>query len=423
MDQVTSRLGGRVLACLRIVAFLLLAPPAAMAGITVGLTIDLAWSQVDFQGGTVALLANGSFAITSVRPDLDRYQVQFFNAAGDSTRPPLFKPSLRSSEPTGFVGIGSLGSSYFLVWQDFRSPGINSPYAHAFAQLYSDKGAPLGVQFLWPSSAVPDFAEFYRFGGAPRWRFLPITYAFLPGFSSVDNPVYLESLRVAEPNAMPTGPPIQLGPPMVSIIEDAAINGSGRFVVDSFQCESNPPPTPPCVRGIQIFEDALRPITPFLTSDVTQTDAPVTAAISAPGQVLLHYYNSASQLVVRLYDANGAAASADIPVDTLGEQDEYDVRDMKGLDDGSFVLAWLALRPMETGGYGEVFLVSRFDPQLKAFEAPVVIATASYAFRNAVLKLNGDGRGVIVWESQDFGEGPPFFGQFTGHLSFISVTP
>jgi hypothetical protein len=414
-----------VLAAMPVFALLvLLIPRAATAAVSVGATIDLPWSQVDFLGGTVAVLANGSFAITTNRVDLLARQVQFFNAAGDPMSALLLKPPVVSPE---YVGVGSLGRSYFVTWQDYRSsaqsPDGWTAYAHAYAQLYSDTGTPLGNQLPWPASGVPDFGEFYRFGSAPRWRFLPITYELLPDVSNGGFPAYSISLRLAEPNAMLELPPTQLGPPVVSYIEDAAINGSGRFVVDSFQCASYPPPiTPPCVRGIQIFDEVMRPITAFRTADVTQTNFTAFAAINAQGQVLMNFINSSGQVVVRLYDENGSPESQEIPV-KMGKLYESYVNEMKGLDDGSFVLAWIASDPMGPLGHGEALVVDRFDPHTNTFEEPVVIATTSFNFRNAVLKLNGDGRGVVVWESQDVGEGPPDFGTFTGHFRLISVTP
>lgn len=413
---MTGRHGGGALACLQIVALLLLAPPTARAAITLGPTIDLPWSQVDFQGGTVAVLANGSFAITSTRIDLDAHQVQFFSGAGDLLPPSVLKPPVGSHEVTPYIGVGSLGRSYFLVWQDYRfSPLDGSPqaYAHAYAQLYSDKGTPLGAQFPWPSSAVPDFAEFYRFGSAPRWRFLPITYELLP-YQCYNFPAYQVWLRAAEPDAILQLPPTRLGPPLASNVEDAAINGRGRFVVDSFQC-TDQCPLSPCLRGMQLFDDAIRPITSFLTADVPQTNFRVFAAINGQGQVLLHYYTSSGRNVVRLYDENGSPASGEIPL-RMSRLDESDVGEMKGLDDGSFALAWID----QTGSYpsyGSALVVARFDPQTRTFEKPVLIATSSYLFRNARLKLNGDGRGVVVWESQDVNF------QFTGHFRSIDVRP
>jgi hypothetical protein len=402
---------------------MLLAPSPASAGIILGPTVDLPWSQVDFQGGTVAMLANGSFAITSLRPDLNAYQVQFFNAMGDLVQTPLMTNPAPES-----VGVGSLGSSYLLVRQGYRGsnqgPDGFIADAHAYGQLFSDKGTPLGTQFPWPSSGVPNFAEFYRFGSAPRWRFLPITYEFLSDVGNGAYPAYSISLRVAEPNAIPALPPTEIGPPVVSYIEDAAINGKGRFVVDSFHCASYPPPiTPPCVRGIQVFDDPMRPLTPFLTAVVDDTSSTVSVAINTHGQVLLNMFNAEGRLVVRLLNDNGTPASEELPVDTKREPYKAGLGEMKGLDDGSFVLPWIASAPMGPDGYGEALVVARFDAQTRQFDEPVVIGTTTYNFRNAILKMTSDGRGVVVWESQDLGDGPPDFGSFSGHLRLLKVRP
>lgn len=413
MTENHARWHDRALACVQIVALMLLAPPTATAEVAVGPTKDLPWSQVDFQAGAVAVLANGSFAITTLRTDADLnpHQVQFFNAAGDLVRTRLLRnPSNLVSED---VGVGSLGGSYLVVWQDFRFDG-GIAYAHAFAQLYSEKGMPLGTQFLWPSSAIPNFANFYRFGSAPRWLFLPITYELLPD-QCFNNPLYQILLRVAEPNPIPQLPPIRIGPPVVSNIEDAAVNGSGRFVVDAFSCSSSQCDSgSQCVRGIQIFDAERRPITPFVTAAVTQTEVQAVVAINARGQVLLQYYSSGRNLV-RLYEENGSPASHEVPL-RMGDLYESGIG-IKGLDDGTFVLAWLASDPTGPyGPHGTAFVIDRFDPRTNRFEAPVAIASA-FQFRNAAMTLGGNGRGVVVWQSQD----ADF--QFAGHLASINITP
>lgn len=111
---------------------------------------------------------------------------------------------------------------------------------------------------------------------------------------------------------------------------------------------------------------------------------------------------------------------SEIPPDTAQVPFEGSIG-IEGLDDGSFVLAWVGSSPLAS--YGEALVVELFDSRRRTFEEPIVIARTSYAFRNAVLKLNGDGRGVVVWQSQDLGNGPPDFGPFTGHFRMISVKP
>jgi hypothetical protein len=408
-------------ACVPIVALLLLAPPPATAAISLGPTIDLPSQAVDFGGATVAVLADGSFAIAGYRYDLGfpQYQVQFFSAGGDLLPPVLLEAPVGYTEPPGFAGVGSLGSSYFVVWQPYRLSHANGAAVadrHAFAQLYSKKGTPLGSPFPWPSSAVPDFAEFYRFGSAPRWRFLPITYDLLTN-DVVDGPIYRVSLRVAEPSKVLQAPPIQVGPPVVSNVEDAAINGTGRFVVASDQCASYPPPAGPCIHGIQIFHDGMRPLTPFLTAGIAQNGT-LSAAINAQGQVFLTFIDSAGRLLARLYDEKGSPASDEIRADTTQEPFEVYVGEMKGLDDGSFVLGWFVFRVLANGAHGEELVLRRFDPHARTFEEPVVIDPPSNHPRSAVLKLNGDGRGVVVWQNEDAAGFPA-----DAHLRLIRVTP
>lgn len=120
-EQMT-RWGRGALACFPIIALLLLAPPPATAAISLGPTIDLPSQAVDFSGATVAVLADGSFAIAGYPYDLgfSQYQVQFFSAGGDLLPPVLLEAPVGYTEPPGFVGVGSLGGSYFVVWQPYR---------------------------------------------------------------------------------------------------------------------------------------------------------------------------------------------------------------------------------------------------------------------------------------------------------------
>jgi hypothetical protein len=91
---------------------------------------------------------------------------------------------------------------------------------------------------------------------------------------------------------------------------------------------------------------------------------------------------------------------------------------MKGLHDGSFVLGWFVFRVLANGAHGEELVLRRFDPHARTFEEPVVIDPPSYHPRNAVLNLNGDGRGVVVWQNEDPAGFPA-----DAHLRLIRVTP
>jgi hypothetical protein len=396
-----------------VVALLLLVPRVATAAISAGPTIDVPW----LQGGemTAAVLANGSFAIVSRKFDSEAVQAQFFRATGVPQTPPLvlIQPPAFPPAALASAGVGSLGTRYFLVWQVTKlGPDGFRAIKHAYAALYGKQGTLLGQPFLWPSSDIENFAGYYRFGSAPRWRFLPITYDFL--FRGEDDITYFRPLlRVAEPSEAPQGPPVELGPPVLSNVEDAAINGSGRFVVVAYQCSSFPPPVPPCVRGMQIFHDAVTPLTPFLTADVTQVRRTVFAAIGPQGQVLLNWFTDEGRLVVRLYDQNGSPASDEMQVTTTPQGDLFSFR-MKGLGDGSFILSWVR----EPGGDPNrgTLVVDRFDPQTKTFEEPVVIAEGPIA--GALLELNGAGQGVVVWQTENTGSGPL---DAKGHLRVIRV--
>jgi hypothetical protein len=398
-----------------IMALLLLVPRAGTAAISAGPTIDVPWLQSVFGEVTAAVLADGSFAVASLHLEDGAVEAQFFRATGDAQTRPLIlvRPP---APPAGLAaaGVGSLGSRYFLVWQDNKlGPDGLHAIQHAYAALYGERGTPLGKPFPWPSSDIDSFARHYRFGGAPRWRFLPITYDFL--FTADDETFYRPLLRVADPGAAPLGRPVELGPPLLSNVEDAAINGSGRFVVVSDQCSSFPPPVPPCVRGMQIFDDAVTPLTPFLTAGVTQSQHSVVAAIDPLGQVLLAWITDEGRFMARLYDRNGSPASDELQVVAVGEHDVIGGDVKKGLDDGSFVFFWI-LYPDGDSNRGTL-VVDRFDPRTRTFEEPVVIAQGPIA--GALLELNGAGQGVVVWQTENTGSGPL---DREGHMRVIRVS-
>jgi hypothetical protein len=408
MRELLVRKYVAVPAIFAIVSLLLLAPPPATAGITLGPTIDLPWSSaVDFMGGSVALLANGNFAIATTRADIGQFyahQVQFFNADGQllSTHPILHPADERIA--IFYVTVGSLGARYLVITQVVHYSHGWVPNHHAYAQLYDEAGQPLGAQVLWPSSAIPDFGLYYHFGSAPLWEFLPITYTAPYLYNNI--PVYPPHLRIAVPNPAPAEPPIEIAPPVqINYIEDAAINGRGRFALLAYRSGK---------RGLQIFDRAGKPRTPFLTARVPQTPVRTFVAINAQGQVLLWFSDSAGHDVVRLYDERGAPASEVVAL-TNPPALVSPVRDAKGLDDGSFVLGWIR---RGSTAFSEELLVALFDSQTKTVGEPVRIATSPDQFREARLELNSDGTGIVVWEGGDGYSGP-----FSGHARLITVTP
>jgi hypothetical protein len=106
-------------------------------------------------------------------------------------------------------------------------PGLGRPRGGARRVLQPTGDTP-GQPFSWPFSDIPDAAH-YRFGNAPLWRFLPITFASAGLFEGA--PYYRTFLRAAKPNGRLLGSPVELAPQALTFFEDAAINGSGRFVV------------------------------------------------------------------------------------------------------------------------------------------------------------------------------------------------
>jgi hypothetical protein len=383
----------------QILALLLLAPRAAAAAISAGPTIEVPWMQSvdDFAEVTAAVLADGSFAIASTevfepapQEFTVRLQAQFFRATGGALTRPLVL--IRPPGVVSYAGVGSLGTRYFLVWQDSK---------RAHAAFYSEQGTLLGQPFPWPASDIPDFAAYYRFGNAPLWRFLPITYDFAGLY--LDVPYYRIFLRAAQPSGALLGPPVELAPHVLSDLEAAAINGSGWFVVLSTRCAMPPPMVLPCVRGIQIFADAVTPRTPLITADVPQEvgNGGFTAGIGPQGQVLLTWVTDLDQpaprFVARLYDRHGSPASEELQVVTPAAPGLSPLkRGMKALDDGSFVLSWLLHSQVTNTA---TLFVDRFDPKTKTFEEPVALAEG--LITNAVLELNGAGRGVVVWQTQE----------------------
>jgi len=378
-----------------IVALLLLAPRPAVAAISARPTIDLPWMQEDFSAVTAAVLADGSFAIASIetvqitpQEYAASLKAQFFRATGGAQTRPL---TLIRPDAATYAGVGSLGTRYFLVWQ---------AYQRAQAAFYSQQGTLIGRPFNWPYSDIADFAAYYRFGNAPRWRFLPITYDFA-GLDADHNPLYRDLLRAAKPNGQLLGPSVEL-----PYVEDAAINGSGRFVVLSHRC-SAVDPNLSCVRGMQMFDGAVTPRTRFLTADVAQDVGPggvvngsFRAAIGPQGQVLLTWFTDQNgpvpRFVARLYDQHGSPASDEVQVVTPAVPDLSPNRGVKALDDGSFVLSWLLYSRVDNTSK---LVVDRFDPQTRTFEEPVVLAEGPIV--GALLELNGAGKGVVVWQTQE----------------------
>jgi hypothetical protein len=333
-------------------------------------------------------------------------EVQFFRPDGA----PQTAPTILMQAPATLysAGIGTLGDRYFLAWKNDRS---------TLAQFYSNEGQPIGAPLRWPYSDIPYFLSYYRFGSAPLWRFLPITYQ-LKGYDFGGDPIYNTFLRVAAPDGTLLGLPVEQ-----NSLLDAAINGSGRLVVVSLEC---PPSGGACQQGLQIFDGALRPQTPFVTAGVPQLGSShgTTAlssiarpAMSPNGQIMLTWIHrpddAFKQWMARLYDSEGVPLSDALQV-SPPLQYTTGVANPIPLTDGSFILSWLVAAPV---GLKETFFVERFDPRSMTFDPPVAVL-ADVNANGVLLQLNGQGRGAIVWQSLAAGASPT-----VGHFRVVSLIP
>jgi hypothetical protein len=407
---------------------LLLAPRTAVAAISAGPQIEVPWLHdvEDFRQATVAVLADGSFAIAgteTLQPDPQqpsfltiRLQAQFFRANGAAATQP--RVLIQFPGEVTFAGVGSLGDRYLVTWQDSK---------RAHADLYSPDGLLLDEISPWPYSDVPLFAEFYRFGSAPRWRFLPITYR-QAGLDAHGDPFYRIFLQVAAPSGALLGPPVELAPQRLVDIDDAAINGRGTFVVVSHQC-SLVHPRLPCSNGMQLFDGAARPRTPLLTAAVPQDLGPgdtvniaSRVAMNPQGEVLLswvagHQNDLVRRLLVRLYDPHGSPLSDALQVTPATAPGPSQLRrGLKALDDGTYVISWLERSPTDETA---TLFVERFDPRTGRFEEPLAIPIGVDPV--ALVELDGAGRGVVVWQTRESVGSGRISRQ--GHLRVIHIHP
>jgi hypothetical protein len=398
------------------VAFVLLCPSiagAAGSSVTVGPPIEVPW-LIDinpFSLATVATLANGSFAVAGLNEYFDANNLivtavvaQFFRPDGA----PRTRPTILIQPPAEVfdTGIGSVGDRYFLAVKYQK---------RTYALFYSGAGTPLGPPFRWPSSDIDEFMTYYRFGGAPLWRFLPITHHLI-GYDQDNIPLYNSFFQVADADGVRLGVPVEL--PNVG---DAAINGTGRFVVVEEQ-----PPCPPCaVRGIRIFDSAVRPLTPLLTDGVPQYEepggilnSPAAPAINNRGEVLLLWMAgiqdvSGGHVVARLFSGAGVPALQVIQV-AMPTPLQYAALAARpiALNDGSFLVSWFI--SYNTPSRTIKVFMTRLDPKSGSVDEPLVLAEGD--LKDWVLNVNSSGRGVIAWQ---IGEGFPS----AAYLRIIKVTP
>ncbi|HVT60664.1 MAG TPA: hypothetical protein VHR45_19980 [Thermoanaerobaculia bacterium] len=398
------------------VALVLLGPRAAVAEITVGTTVDVPWlAGAQFHSVSVAVLQDGSFAVAGsvlIDPSLpysfSQLLVQFFDANGSPRGEPVGLPG-------AVGGVGSLGDHYLVAWS-FTT-------YQSRAAFYSREGTRFGKTISLPYSAIPDFHFYYRYGRWPSFSFLPITY-YQNGFEPSRLPMYQPTFQVFGPDAQPLGPSLRLTARRRIYLDDAAINGSGSFVVLWEECSRDFETQKPCVRGMQIFDQAGQPRTPFLTQGIAQYvsseggfNGRFAAGIGPQGQVLLTWvtdiFKPVSQLVARLYDQQGSAISAVLPVAGAEVPGPDPLpKGVQVLDDGNFVLSWEIFSPRD--GVTTIFLRELATSSQKLAE-PVIVVRG--ALDGRWLELNGAGRGVVVWRTQE--QVPT--GPIHAHLSLITV--
>jgi hypothetical protein len=395
------------------VAFVLLSPSmagAAGSSVTVGPPIEVPW-LIDINPGlaTIATLDDGSFAITGLDQYFDSNNLivtavvaQFFRPDGAPETWPtiLIQPPAEVAD----TGIGSVGDRYFLAVKYQK---------RTYAGFYSEAGTPLGSAIRWPNSDIDNFVAYYRFGSAPLWRFLPVTYRLI-GYDQDNDPLYSSFFQVADADGVRLGVPVEL--PNVG---DAAINGTGRFVV-----VEAPPPCPPCTVGMRAFDSAVRPLTPLLTDGVPQNQEPggvlnsnASPAINNGGEVLLLWVAdvqsfSREQVVARLFSEAGVPAPQVVQLTrpTPGEYVDLVARPI-ALADGSFLVSW-SIQSATTLAI-KVFM-ARLDPKSGKVDEPAVLAEGD--LKDWVVNVNSSGRGVIAWQ---VGQGLPS----AAYLRTIKVAP
>jgi len=361
---------------------------AAGSSVTAGPPIEVPW-LIDinrFRLTTVGTLDNGSFAIVGLNAYFDANNLivtalvaQFFRPDGA----PQTRPTILIQPPAVVLstGIGSVGDRYFLAVKDEK---------RTYARFYSEAGTPLGSPFRWPYSDIEYFMTYYRFGSAPLWRFLPITYHLI-GYDQDEDPLYNSFFQVADADGVRLGVPVAL-PNVV----DAAINGTGRFVVIEQPC------TPMCTVGIQIFDSAVHPLTPLLSAGVPQSEEPggvlnseALTAINNQGQILLVWLTNpddsyAKRVVARLFGETGAPASEVIQLTPPGYGER--LAQPIALGDGSFLVSWQVQSP----SLRTTVFMKRIDPSTMTASEPTVLAAGDLG--NWVVSVNGSGRGVFTWQ-------------------------
>jgi hypothetical protein len=381
--------------------------------------------EVPFLAGhgfaSLAVLEDGRFALSGTRliPSPDEYpdhaylqfEVQTYSREGI----PLGNPFVpQPAHPADNGMVGSLGDRYFVAWQHFLAKASR-------ATRISGSGEIVGKAFPWLNSEVYFFGSYYRYGGSPTWKFLPVTYR-LEGVDWLGNDIRVPLLQVYDRNAKPIGSAAKVTRQgWVVYIDDIAMSADGRFVVASDQCPNIfNPPLRSCERVFQVFDASGRALTARLTEGGPQLpnrdgsgDGPAVAAMDPAGGIALGWekadLTNTQTLVVRLFDSSGAPTSVLTTVTQTTLPEASGLLRPIALGDGHYAIPWVVVHPDGIWTLHMAELHSR-----NRLSRPVTIASGRVA-DGFQIALNGAGQGVVTWTTLDSNH------VFTGHLRLIAV--
>ncbi|MGH7752824.1 MAG: hypothetical protein ACREN5_08410, partial [Gemmatimonadales bacterium] len=374
-------------------ALLLLGARAVPAAITLGPPIEVPAALLGPPDvGSLAVLEDGGFAIGR-RTGERRFEVLFFTP--DGTR--LGEPETIYASNQGnsvFGAVGPFGDRYFVIWS-VRGSG------KTHAAFFSREGERLGRALpLLTSDSIYDY-QFSRYARGPRGRVLPF-FAFQAGRDRWGYPVYASRSQVFGPEARFLGRPVQLLTERhYLLVEDAALNEQGRFVVAFLRCPRNPRSRQPCIRGLQRFEGAWVPRSPLRSEGLPPVSSSIgpgflSLALAGTGDHLVVWVeqfgafpNHEDRVLARIFRPEGLPAGAVLRLNGPRVYESGGLR-VRATHARTFITAWaesptgfgieIYLREVDgrTGALGEQILVAKdFNPTGYGFE------------------MNSTGRGVV----------------------------
>jgi len=393
-------------------------PAAGIAEIVLQPEIEIPFLEHHYFD-TTAILEDGTFAIsgttttepTDEHPGHPQFEVQIYSPQGEPVGPP-FVPQPVSVEGIGTVS--SLGDRFFVSWQ------------RAYDQIsratqIGKVGEILVKPFPWPNSNIEFYGNYYRYGGGPRWLFLPVTYRE-DGVNWLGYTILKPTVQVYGRDAKPVGhaAPV-VGEGSTIYIFDAAINDAGRFVVVSDQCPRTGP-AKKCVWGLQVFDASGNPQTGFLKKGIPQPFSRSCLSCSQPlvamdstGDFLVGWSEKPpggeERIGLRFFDKMGVAGSQVVTAALSKLSDGSVLLRLISLGSGRYLVFWAVFHP---DGAGTLYL-AELQPGPRLSKPLSIEVGKPAAFEYYPIKLNGSGKGILTWTTF---EGP---GAFTGHLRFISI--